>query len=1422
MASTFDQARKILKDLQSKATSYVAKDFQRQPIVQGFNTVARTPFGSAAINQVKGDVTKGLPAMFRVANLPLNTIQQRQRGVGEFDIFKNQAMDAFNAAKLGSYALGAPRLATKAGAVALSTSGALGGVMSKATGGSFAEGAGQGVGMTPSIMGITRFTNPMIEKGVSRFAPQLNNTIGKFVAPRVTRGALNVPEGALIDSSLGRRPLSPESMVMDFVSGSVLPGSPNVKAGAKNNVYNVDVVKPWQKAFKAVKDYTIADKLGNTIRSYDSIKSMNGSTQQFESIFKEAADFFLPNEAKNLPIDKQVDVWKYILARTANQAADIEVPSVLKNLDMMVNPKSVIDGAMGLVGKNDAKPLLSDIDTGLEKRAIDTFYETKNPREALYITSDGKLIDGTGKNQVGQSEWQYMNDRIVDHREVAQTVVDGKGGTDALIDYMNKTGNVRMSISSDNRLNVDVSKRPTDAQLNAIKKMSGQVDEIIADASTPTGGVLDSGNFKSFSEYKQFIDRNFPSSPLPQGGKPKGSMSLVGDTTDTTSIPKLSTEQKLSQIARLSTSYDEFARIAKNADLPYSREVYDKAKSPLQPLAEEARKYKSAEEFIDNLGKALPEGPAETRRINFIRALEDSKPNSKRGWFSIANDFYNQSLQGATVKGTTEAPQTAQIRQQPQLSQVKSSEVVPEVPRQAVGGTGGSSSNPIISQQDKYAFNINKPRLGLSGESAKKLDEVVETMRPVLEQRKGKPLTDDEIITAGRKAQLLDTVMGRDESKKFAEALQASRNFLKSESSKQGLSPEFLAQLEIVSSHASDKGRSLRAFAVDAEDAGIKQQVVKDLQKLGIETKRLIEASKNVDWDNAQQVTEFYRKFKPAGFLEKLEEYRYANMLSSPNTQINNIFSNFIQSGIVTPVEKTLTGTLDFARSRLTGKEQKYFAGQGVDYANGYWGSLPQAWKNFRGVLSGNGGLAKPDIDFIPTGTGKVHKAYTTPLRALEATDQFFRTLVIGGETKSLQRAGITGAEAVKKAEAEATYRVFRQEFDPDGKLGQGGVLKVWDKWNVGINHLRQLPGGKWIVPFLQTPTNILKQGVEYSPLGFTTIPGSKEPMVQLSKAMIGSSVFVGAYSLADAGLTTWDAPINKKDKDAFYEAGLQPYSVKIGDKWVSYSKLGPLSYPIAMAAAMKWAKDNGADNNALEIAGAGVGGFLQFFADQSYMQGIGDVIDAARGDTWKQGRSIANIPSQLIPYRALQGWAARLIDPVYRDISGDSIPEQAIDSIKSQVPFLSKTLDPNINSKGEEVKRSNPYINAVSPFKMSEQVGEYMPRSAKAIYGEFNRLKTPEEKVALWEQMVKDKRITKENVSDIKREFLDDQLELTKKDKDIRNSGVADGTRAREIYKEFDKLETPEEKAALWEKYVKAKIITKDVSKQLKYLLQQ
>jgi hypothetical protein len=108
----------------------------------------------------------------------------------------------------------------------------------------------------------------------------------------------------------------------------------------------------------------------------------------------------------------------------------------------------------------------------------------------------------------------------------------------------------------------------------------------------------------------------------------------------------------------------------------------------------------------------------------------------------------------------------------------------------------------------------------------------------------------------------------------------------------------------------------------------------------------------------------------------------------------------------------------------------------------------------------------------------------------------------------------------------------------------------------------------------------------------------------------------------------------------------------------------------------------------------------------------------------------------------------------------------------------------------------------------------------SEVIYNEFKKVGTPEEKAALWDQMVKEKKITKDNIADIRKQLNDEKLGISDKEKKMRSLGVEDGSRASVVVKEFKKLKTQEEKAALWDKYVKAKIITPEVSKQIKLLL--
>jgi len=189
------------------------------------------------------------------------------------------------------------------------------------------------------------------------------------------------------------------------------------------------------------------------------------------------------------------------------------------------------------------------------------------------------------------------------------------------------------------------------------------------------------------------------------------------------------------------------------------------------------------------------------------------------------------------------------------------------------------------------------------------------------------------------------------------------------------------------------------------------------------------------------------------------------------------------------------------------------------------------------------------------------------------------------------------------------------------------------------------------------------------------------------------------------------------------------------------------------------------------------------------------------------------------------------------------TLEEKATDVGKTLVPFIpagvqgKKTIEgigaynqgASLTPTGRtryEVEQTPGNLGRAAIFGQYSLPGakEYFANIGKSqseiIYNEFKKLKTTEEKSALWQQMVKEGRLTKDNVSSVKKWFEDEKLGITSKERKMRNLGVADGSRATMIAKEFDKKKTKEEKVALWQKYVEAGIITKEVAKQLKPLL--
>ncbi len=611
------------------------------------------------------------------------------------------------------------------------------------------------------------------------------------------------------------------------------------------------------------------------------------------------------------------------------------------------------------------------------------------------------------------------------------------------------------------------------------------------------------------------------------------------------------------------------------------------------------------------------------------------------------------------------------------------------------GILGKPSEVPSVPGSSKYAYNINKNKLQMTGEQKKVLDTVVNSVKPILEQAKGKTLSSQEVVKAAKTSDMLTQITSREQTLQAESAMLKARqrvvelNNNIDRLAKAGNVQELRTQMKdlidstrVVSSTNADWGRKLQSLDIQAGDESLRIQILKDIGRTNATTEEILKAAEKVDWNDANSITKFYRQFVKPSFMDVLDEYRYNNMLSNPKTHLRNAFSNLMQTFLTRPATILVEGEPTEAAQYFRGAVQ----------------SFPDAIKAFTESFKGKTALAKPDLARV--GTGKLPRFMTIPTRAMEAGDKFFSALIKGGEIAR----GATSEQAATTAE----YSLFRQGLNPKG---QGTVLNAIDSLTDWTYKAPKIV--RWFVPFIRTPMNFAKQWIEYSPAGFTTTIKSSAPKEQIAKAIIGSTVTAFGGMLAMQGNTTWSVPTDPKQKDLFYASGRKPFSILIGDKWVPMQYAGPFALALALPAAMKFYQEDNRTaptDSGIDKAVKIVSGMAQFFSQQTFLTGIGNFVNWASGDQdVSLGSSLGFTAQQIIPMEALISYINSIIDPIYRKSSG------FIPSIQKNIPGLSQGLPAYTEPSGEPSKRLPQ--NYVMPYDLGQSKSNYEP--ALQIRGE-------------------------------------------------------------------------------------------------------
>jgi hypothetical protein len=430
----------------------------------------------------------------------------------------------------------------------------------------------------------------------------------------------------------------------------------------------------------------------------------------------------------------------------------------------------------------------------------------------------------------------------------------------------------------------------------------------------------------------------------------------------------------------------------------------------------------------------------------------------------------------------------------------------------------------------------------------------------------------------------------------------------------------------------------------------------------------------------------------------------------------------------IQPVVKTVAGGIDIARSAITGAERTRSPLEGAKYIQGVFSkdAFTRAGKAFKDVWSDNlfANLEMVGRD-MPISTSKggrmTEKILKIPGKIMESVDQFYLQLAEAGEMSAANYRKDMGGKIyadslLKGAKDKALRTLFRNKsVDP----ADGPVLQAIGEASNLITQARQSENGliRWgskiLIPFIQFATKGVQTGMEFSPvLGWTTIKGARDPIEQAAKAAIGLGVGAGLFGLASSGKMTGAAPRSQTEKTRWADAGMQPYSIKVGDKWVDYTKLPPqLSFTFAFMQTVNGLKDDG--KITLDDAGAMWEAFAnsaKFFTDQSFMRSIGDIYKAVSGDENALARLISNVPSQFVPFKGFASWLERLTDEYQRTPNpNQSTWKKQMDYMKLNFPILAQSVDKRFNAEGEPIKIpvEERIRNAFSPLKIKEQTPE-------------------------------------------------------------------------------------------------------------------
>ena len=491
-----------------------------------------------------------------------------------------------------------------------------------------------------------------------------------------------------------------------------------------------------------------------------------------------------------------------------------------------------------------------------------------------------------------------------------------------------------------------------------------------------------------------------------------------------------------------------------------------------------------------------------------------------------------------------------------------------------------------------------------------------------------------------------------------------------------------------------------------------------------------------------------------SSLFDKFEAWRYLAMLGNPKTMIRNYLGNNI-FGFITGTSNNLAALLESGADKVSGgriqrtksvlnpiSDSKLIDASRNDadtkmyrQLNGtkYSDNLKQGLSRNKDTFDSK--ILRKASDLVDKGISDytaVRRKYSTSLAGWLKANGYDASIFESENPSDIEVLN----KAREYAKAQAEYSTFHED-NAIARILTETSTKLKNEGTAGATAGHMLIEG--LIPFKKTPANVLRSGVDYSPLGavssiaktgklMTGKATASDVIESWSKTLTGTGLAYLGYYLFDKGIVHInDGDTAKMDA----QEGNQTYAINMNNKSYSIDWAAPGVMPLLLGAQLaKVVEESGGDirqvfnkENGLGTILDSTGNLISPIIETSMLSGIADTMQSV-SSAFNSGENVASAAvtglanmaasyaTQAIP--TVGGQIARIVDPTrrstYTDATGlDAIYKRQLNKIENKIPFLSAQNEPYIDMKGQTQNNSpfdSTFANAAYQFFSPAYIG--------------------------------------------------------------------------------------------------------------------